>query len=276
MHIHTIYSDGTLTPEEVVKCAYKMKLSAISITDHDSVDGIEEALSVAMKYGIELVPGIELSSEVISSFQNSEMHILGYFIDYKSKELKNILNIFKRTRYDRAIKILKKLNDNGLVLKDTSFVENAASKVIGRLHFAKALVEENLTRSIQEAFQRYLSNGKPAYVPKYYISPRDAIKIILSAGGVPVIAHPYFAHYNDRNMLRSLIKNGLMGIEVWHIKHSEDVVKKLLKLADEFNLNVTGGSDCHGKYKKESFIIGKVKVPYYVFESLKKLKRNKV
>ncbi|OEG70737.1 hypothetical protein ATZ36_17345 [Candidatus Endomicrobiellum trichonymphae] len=276
MHIHTNYSDGTFTPQEAAKYASKVKLAAISITDHDCVDGIDEALDIASKIGLEVVPGIELSSEVILDSQKSEMHILGYYIDYKSQKLKKILAILKKARYERAVEMLEKLKKIGAELKDDSFFKKIEDKVIGRLHFARALVEEKLVGSVNEAFQRYLSKDKPAYVPKYHISVRDAIELILNAGGIPVMAHPYYIHYNDENMFRSFIKDGLMGIEAWHIKHSEKTVKKFLNLAEKFNLIATGGSDCHGSYKKKLPVMGRMRVPYSVMESLKRTKENMV
>lgn len=267
LHIHTSCSDGTFSPSEVLEYASKMKLAAISITDHDSIDGIDEALEASSKWGIEVIPGIELSSEVNDS-PKSEMHILGYHIDYKSEELNEVLDIFKKARLKRAKEILEKLKKNGIDIKDLSFIEDAGHKAIGRLHFAKALIEEGYVNSISEAFQRYLSEGRAAYVPKYAISASDAIKLIIKSGGVPVMAHPYYTHYNDKEMLRSLVNDGLMGLEAWHIKHPENVVKKFLNIAQEYDLIVTGGSDCHGPYKDEPPIMGTIRVPYYVVEKL--------
>jgi predicted metal-dependent phosphoesterase TrpH len=272
LHIHTNYSDGAFSPDEVVEYASKMKLTAISITDHDSVDGIEEALDAASKNGLEVIPGIELSAE-IGDCAKSEMHILGYHIDYKSIELKEVLDVFKKARFKRAKEILEKLKKNGVDIKDKSFIDEAGDKAIGRLHFAKSLIEEGYVNSISEAFQRYLAVGKPAYVPKYAISASDAIKLIRKSGGVPVMAHPYYTHYNDKSMLGSLVKAGLMGSEAWHIKHPDSAVKKFLSLADEFDLIATGGSDCHGPYKDEPPIIGSVRVPYYVVEKLEAAKQ---
>ncbi|MDR2617194.1 MAG: PHP domain-containing protein [Endomicrobium sp.] len=269
MHIHTNYSDGTFSPTEVVEYASKMELLAISITDHDCVSGIDEALSVAKKNNIEVIPGIELSCQVENSLQKMEMHILGYFIDYKSKKLQNILSTFKQTRYDRALTILDKLKEHNIVFKDKIFIQNAQNQSIGRLHFAKALVMEGFVGSVQEAFQRYLSYGKPAYVPKYYMCPIEAIELILSVGGLPVMAHPYYVYYNDKSVLRNLVDSGLVGIEVWHVKHADNLVKKFLELAKEFNLLITGGSDCHGPFKKDAPLIGRIKVPYYILDNLK-------
>ena len=267
LHIHTNYSDGTFTPSEVVAYASKMKLAAISITDHDSVDGIDEALEAASKNGIEVVPGIELSSEIGDPLKG-EIHMLGYHIDYKSEELKETLEVFKKARFIRAKEILEKLKKNGIDIKDKSFIDEAENKAIGRLHFAKSLIEEGYVNNISEAFQKYLAFGKAAYVPKCAMSVSEAIKLIRKSGGVPVMAHPYYTHYNDKTMLQSLVTDGLMGIEAWHIKHPDSAVKKFLSLAEEFDLIATGGSDCHGPYKDEAPIIGTVKVPYSVVEKL--------
>jgi predicted metal-dependent phosphoesterase TrpH len=214
-----------------------------------------------------------LSSEVESESGKSEIHILGYYIDYKSEYLKKSLDIFKRARYDRAVKIFERLKKNGVELKNADFINNIGSKAIGRLHFAKALIEEKFVGSVQEAFQKYLSKDKPAYVPKYSISVKDAIKLVLDSGGIPVMSHPYYVHYTDIDLFKYLIDCGLMGIEAWHIKHSENIVKRFTDIAKEFNLLVTGGSDCHGPYKKESTIMGKVKVPYSVLISLKNARK---
>jgi predicted metal-dependent phosphoesterase TrpH len=269
MHIHTNYSDGVFSPKEVVEYASKMKLLAISITDHDCVNGIDEALIVAKKNNIEVIPGIELSCQVEHNLQKSEMHILGYFIDYKSQKLQNILSIFKQARYDRALAILDKLKEHNIVLKDKTFIKNSQNQSIGRLHFAKALVMEGFVNSVQEAFQRYLSYDKPAYVPKHYMSAIEAIELILSLGGLPVMAHPYYMHYNNKSVLKNLVDNGLAGIEVWHVRHTDSLVKKFLELAKDFNLLVTGGSDCHGPFEKDIPTMGRIKVPYYILDELK-------
>ncbi|MCL2390549.1 MAG: PHP domain-containing protein [Endomicrobia bacterium] len=271
LHIHTNYSDGAFSPAEIVEYAKKTNLAAISITDHDSVDGIDEALQAAQGSDIEIIPGIELSSSSTDSDgQITEMHILGYYIDYKSEKLNETLSVFRKTRLERAYEILKKLKENGVNLKDESFLKNVGKKSIGRLHFAKAMINESFAGSVQDAFQRYLAVNKPAYVPKYYMSAADAINLILSVGGIPVMAHPYYIHYTDKAMFKSLIDSGLKGIEAWHSKHPESAVRKFLALAEEFNLIATGGSDCHGTYKNEPPLIGRIKVPYSVVENLKR------
>jgi predicted metal-dependent phosphoesterase TrpH len=162
---------------------------------------------------IEIIPGIEFSCQVENNLQKNEIHILGYFIDYKSEKLQNFLSIFKRARYNRALTILDKLKENNIVLKDKTFIKNIEGRSIGRLHFAKALVKEGFIDTIQEAFQRYLSYNKPAYVSKRYKSAGQIIDLILSVGGVPVMAHPYYImHYNEKTILRKLVDRGLGGI----------------------------------------------------------------
>ncbi|MDR1941286.1 MAG: PHP domain-containing protein [Endomicrobium sp.] len=272
LHLHTNCSDGVFTPSEAVDYALKMKLAAISITDHDSVDAIEEAARAAKNKGIEIIPGIELSS--VAGDPPGEMHILGYYIDYKSESLNKALKEFKKLRRERAYQILQKLRDNGVALKDESFIESRADKAIGRLHFAKAMAEEGFVKSVQEAFQKYLSQNKPAYAPKAALTAQEAINLILKSGGVPIMAHPYYVHYNDKNMMISLVKGGLMGLEAWHSKHPEHAVKKFLSMADELGIIVTGGSDCHGPYKNEPPVMGRVKVPYCVVENLEKCRDN--
>jgi predicted metal-dependent phosphoesterase TrpH len=274
LHLHTAYSDGVFTPSEVVDYALKMNLAAISVTDHDSVDGIEEAVCAAENRGIEVIPGIELSS-IAGDPPGHEMHILGYHIDYKSENLKKTLKEFKAARRERAYRILQKLRDNGVTLKDESFISASSEKAVGRLHFAKAMIDEGFVGSVQEAFHKYLAQDKPAYAPKFALKAQEAIDIILNSGGVPVMAHPYYTHYSDKNMMLSLVKGGLMGLEAWHSKHPEHAVRKFLNMAEELDIIVTGGSDCHGPYKNEPPIIGRVKVPYSVVENLEK-SRDKV
>ena len=270
LHIHTNYSDGAFTPSEAVICAKNAGLSAIAITDHDIVDGIEEALMSGQENGVEVIPGIELSS---IAPDGSEMHILGYFIDYKSAELNKKLKVLIKDRLDRGHKILQKLKECGAELKDTSFLDNSGGKAVGRLHFAKALVAEGIVKSTQDAFQQFLAQGKPAYVAKHALSSEQAIKLIAQTGGISVMAHPYYAHYNDMQMMHSLVASGLSGIEAYHSKHPESSVKKFLALAKELGLIVTGGSDCHGPLKNEPPIMGRIKVSYSIVEDLKKIKQ---
>jgi predicted metal-dependent phosphoesterase TrpH len=269
LHVHTTFSDGVFTPTETVQYARKAGLAAISITDHDSVEGIPEALAAGAREGIEIIPGIELSAEVDGSAK-SEMHILGYCIDWENAQFRETLTTLRRSREQRAQDILKKLQTLGIGLDAQKLLTIAGTGAIGRLHVAKALIEGGFVRDINDAFYKYLGIGKPAYVPKQHLTPADAIRMILRVGGVPVLAHPYYGHYSNRELLQSLVRDGLAGIEVWHTKHPPSTVDLFKRLARELQLVSTGGSDCHGSYADEPPMMGNVPVPYTVVEELKK------
>lgn len=273
LHIHTSFSDGVFSPTQVVAYASQVGLSAISITDHDTVDGVQEAIDAGKKYGVEVIPGIELSAE-LDNITKTEMHILGYYINWKSKSFNEALAVFKKVRIQRAKDIFEKLKTLNINLQPEGLISDMGDKIIGRLHFAKALLEKKYVSSISEAFQKYLGLDKPAYVPKHYISPKDAISLIIKAGGIPVLAHPYYGHYSNKNIFKGLINDGLMGIEAWHNRHPQNIVKKFLGIAEDMNLIATGGSDCHGGYGNELPLMGKIKVPYSVVEALEEKKRQ--
>ena len=271
LHVHTNYSDGTFSPEEAVRFAKGAGLSAISITDHDTVGAIARAIEEGKKEGLGIIPGVELSCEVEDS-QRSELHMLGYFINTEDATFTAFLKAFRQARSERAEKILKKLQDTGISLKKEILEKIAGYGAVGRLHVAKALVEAGFTKTVGEGFLKYLSAGKPAYVPKFKLSPEDAIKLISDAGGVAVLAHPYYIHYSDRGFIQDLVAAGLEGIEVWHTKHSASAEKTFKQIARDLHLVATGGSDCHGPYGQEPPLMGSVKVPYSVLEELEKRK----
>ena len=272
LHIHTNHSDGSLTPTQVVQYALRKNLSAIAITDHDNIDAVEEAVETAKDQNIEIIAGVELSSYLEGV--DGEIHILGYFIDYRSAELKKELDIFRQARLKRAYDILEKLKAARVVLKDISFITDADKKAVGRLHFAKALVKEKFALDVQDAFQKYLGYDGPAYVAKVMPSAGEAIKLILKFGGIPVIAHPYYA--GGKETIEALVKEGLKGIEAWHTKHPMQMIRTYLDWAIEFDLIATGGSDCHGGYAgAENPIMGTMKVPYLVLQNLKKFVTEK-
>jgi hypothetical protein len=273
LHIHTNYSDGVFTPKQAVEYASQIGLSAISITDHDTVDGVQEAIEAGKQYGVEVISGIELSAE-LDNITKTEMHILGYYVNHKSKSFNDSLAIFKKVRLQRAKDIYVKLKNLNINLDSKGLIEDIGNKLVGRLHFAKAMLEKGYVSSISDAFRLYLGVDKPAYVPKHYIEPKDAISLIIKADGIPVLAHPYYGHYNNKNIFKGLINDGLMGIEAWHKSHPQHVIKKFLSIAEELNLIATGGSDCHGAYGNDSPLMGKIKVPYSVVEALEEKKRQ--
>lgn len=248
-------------------------LRAISITDHDCVDGLDAAMEEGAKLGVEVISGVELSTEV-DCVERSEMHILGYFINWKNVQFRESLSLFQKSRQKRAEQILEKLAKLGCHLTNEKLRSTAEHFSIGRLHFAKALIEDGYVSSINEAFQKYLSFGKPAYVPKFHLKPEEAIKMILKTGGIPVLAHPYYGHYSNRNLLKGLVRDGLAGIEVWHSKHPPSTVQSFQALARELGLLVTGGSDCHGGFGNDPPVIGTLSIPYSVVEELKKHKEK--
>ena len=273
LHIHTSYSDGVFTPKQAVEYASQIGLSAISITDHDTVNGVEEAIEAGKQYGVEVIFGIELSAE-LDNITRTEMHILGYYVNHKSKSFNDSLAIFKKVRLQRAKDIYAKLKNLNINLDSQGLIEDIGDKNIGRLHFAKAMLEKGYVSSISDAFRLYLGPDKPAYVPKHYIEPKDAISLIIKAGGIPVLAHPYYGHYSNKNIFKALINDGLMGIEAWHKSHPPHIIKKFLSIAEELNLVATGGSDCHGAYGNDSPLMGKIKVLYSVVEALEEKKRQ--
>ena len=267
LHLHTTISDGALTPEEVVEYAHKEELAAIGITDHDVTDGIEIAQSRASKYGLEIVPGIELSSD----YGRKEVHILGYYMDCEDEEFQKKLALFRKARYERAKEMVKRLKDLGMKI-DFKRVERVAGKgSIGKPHIAQVLVEKGYVSSIPGAAWKYLGSGGPVSVPKYKLRPSEAIDIILKAGGIPVLAHPAGTKVDE--LIPQLVKNGLMGLEAYDAINPPFVARYYISLAKKYGLLVTGGSDCHGKVKGETRI-GRVKAPYEIVERLKEAKRN--
>ncbi|MCG1011792.1 PHP domain-containing protein [Tepidanaerobacter sp. GT38] len=261
LHIHTTYSDGLLTPEQVVKKAIDRNLQAIAITDHDTVDGILPAIIEARKYeGFEVIPGIELSTY----YDGQEVHILGYYIDYKDLNLKKELLDLQQNRQQRLEKIIYKLNNIGVLINIKDVQEKARGSSVGRPHVALALIEKGYVTSIKEAFDKYLSKGRPAYVPRKKLTPSDAIKLIKNSDGIPVLAHPGLLE-ND-SIIHELIESGIMGIEVIHKDHTQIHTDCYTKLALENNLLLTGGSDSHGE---EPLLLGTLNVPIEYVTKLK-------
>ena len=262
LHLHTTFSDGKLTPGELVEIALKRNLQAIAITDHDTVDGIEPAKDAAKVIaGFKIVPGIEINAFLA----HQEIHILGYYIDHRDKSLSRDLAVLQRQREERALEIVDKLVTLGLELDYSQVLSKATGSSVGRPHIAEVLVDKGYVESIPDAFQRYLNAGAPAYVPRKKLSPYDAIDIIKGYKGIPIIAHPGLM--KDITILDSLIDCGLRGIEAHHIKHSVEQTKYFNELAKTNNLIVTGGSDSH-----DSLTIGHTVAPKGAIDALKAAK----
>lgn len=241
LHMHSVYSDGQHTPQELVDIARKTGFTVISVTDHDNVSGIEEAIEHGRNTGVTVIPGIELSAEIC----DMEIHILGYFIDYKSEYLGNRLKDLRQRRLERGGKIIQKLNEMGSKITLGTVVDLAGDNTaIGRPHIAKALNKEGFVGSFSEAFYKYIGDGKPAYVRKPNISAKDAIGLISAAGGLSFVAHP--GKYVTEEIFSELISYGLDGIEIIHPSHKKEDMSNLRKTAEVNFLLTSGGSDFHG------------------------------
>ncbi len=266
LHVHTCFSDGKYSPEEVLRRAESKGLKGLSITDHDSVKGIEGGFKSANR--VEFVPGVELSTEE----GDEEIHILGYYLDYRNMDLLAFLKDLRRARIDRLEKMLYQLENLGYVLKNTEELRKNSNP--GRMHVARALVKEGFFKNTDKAFALLLERGRPAYVPRYKVRPEEGIEILLEAKGLPVIAHPI--DLQDMKWVDNLQKKGLMGIEVYHPRHPILFTDYLLRLSQEKGLVPTGGSDCHGPSPEGKDQIGSLNVPDSCLEGLRKLKEERV
>jgi hypothetical protein len=265
LHIHSRYSDGNLSVKEIIEQAFSARLKAIAITDHDCIDAIPEAGVLGESLNIEVIPGVELSSQS----GGKDIHILGYNFDPRNPELIRELSAFKEARYTRAQKMVKNLNDMGIDLRFETVEQIAGDASIGRPHIADALVREELVGSFRDAFDKYLGYESPAYVEKKKFSPEEAFSLIRRAGGVPVLAHPQVTKCDE--LIPELIREGLMGLEVWHSEHTAQSQTFYLEYCKKYDLISTGGSDCHGSRKGKPSI-GSQPVPYECVEKLRGLK----
>ncbi len=259
LHIHTTYSDGTLTPDEVIRQAKQSGLSAISFTDHDCVDALD---NYGATLGLEIIKGVELSAREY----DKSIHVLGYFIDHRNKGLTKFLRKLKLARIKRGQKMVKKLNDFGFDITMEEVAEKVKGEIIGRPHIARVLLEKGIITKLGEAFSLFIGNDKPCYVPKPNVRVKKAVRIIKEAGGIPVLAHPIYL--GDDDLVCRFIDDGIEGLEVWYPKHRQDDIERYLRIANETGIVVTGGSDSHGDlepYKP----IGEFKVAYEVLENLK-------
>jgi 3',5'-nucleoside bisphosphate phosphatase len=264
LHLHTDKSDGILSPEQIVTQANHNGLSTIAITDHDTLEGIKPALSAGKRHDVEIIPGLELSSES----EGEEIHILGYFIDWQKEQLLKRLYEFREARQIRALQIIDRLKQLGMDIQQSDVFHHNDSNSVGRPHLAAALVKSGYVETISEAFQRFIGNNAPAYIPKKAFSPSEAINLILDAEGIPVLAHPTMIKREVRDVLEELVSYGLMGIEAIHSYHTTQLSDYYGNLARQHNLLITGGSDYHG-FENSKRALGNVKIPYEYVEKLK-------
>jgi predicted metal-dependent phosphoesterase TrpH len=260
LHAHTTFSDGTLSPEELVGRAIERQLAALAITDHDTVAALPRARAAAGT-SLELIPGIEISSTLV----NTELHILGYYIDAEHGPLLERLAQFVAERRDRAARIVERLGELGAGVDPERVLVLAGHGVIGRPHVAAALIEAGHAEDFDDAFRRFLGSQAPAYVPRPAFSPADAIALIDAADGVSVLAHPGASLGDDT--VEQLAGMGLRGIEVWHPQHGVSTTRRYHALADRLGLLMTGGSDYHGMHRAVD--LGDLPIPMVVLDALK-------
>lgn len=262
LHMHSTFSDGIHPPSALVDIARRKELSAIALSDHDSLEGFAELKSAADDVGLEVITGVELSSE-----QNGrDLHILGYGVDSGDAELLGILKKFRDTRERRGVMIVEKLGEMGIELDMGAILARAGNGALGRPHIAEALVDGGHASDFPEAFAKYIGEDCPAYVEKYKITPADAIEHIHGAGGLAFVAHPGY-YLEDMDTFNALLDQGFDGIEVLHPHHRNGVVEKLQGIADERGLLVSGGSDFHGFAGRDN--MGVPRVPYTLLDRIK-------
>jgi len=262
LHLHTYFSDGTFSPEELAGRGASLGLIAMALTDHDTVEGCDRMAQACRAAGVEFVPGTELTAE----FEGIEVHLLGFFLDTSNADLRAALQKFQAVRQSRIEEMVRRLNSLNVPLKAESVFRIANCRSPGRPHVGRALVEEGLCASLDEAFDRFLKKGRPAWVPKCKIDALDAIALIHGAGGLAVLAHPALNQGDE--VIPQLVQQGLDGLECFHSKHAATASEHYLEVASHYNLLVTGGSDCHG-FSKGKPLIGGVKLPAIHFQRLK-------
>jgi predicted metal-dependent phosphoesterase TrpH len=276
LHIHSTASDGTLAPAEIIALAVRLGLGAISITDHDSIAGSREALLSGIPADLGFLTGVEISAEPPPSYPGAgSIHILGYGLRLDDPELNRTLEKLQDSRRQRNPEIIARLNKLGIAIRIEEVEREAADGQPGRPHIAKLLVQKGVVKTIDDAFDRYLGNGKPAYVDKYRIESNRAIELINAAGGIPVLAHPCLLELERveplEDLLQEMMSMGLKGLEVYYPLHSPEQARQYADLALRHHLLMTGGTDFHGDIQPEIQMgVGKgdLHIPFALYEKL--------
>ncbi|TFG66294.1 MAG: PHP domain-containing protein [Nitrospirales bacterium] len=271
LHTHTTFSDGSFSPTELIDLANQQGLDILAITDHDTTDGLPEALEATKNLSLELIPGIELSAQ----FQNREMHILGYFINPNDPQFQARLDAHRSTRIERICHILDRLQSLGMDISLAEVERASGTGTIGRPHIAQVLIDKGHIKTMKEAFEQLLGSRGKAYVERIVSEAQEIIEWITDAGGIPILAHPYWEGFNKEDSAtacQTLVEQGLQGLEVFYGTFSARHISFNLGLAKRFDLLMTGGSDFHGTMKPD-ITLGKGKgslhVPSKVMEQLR-------
>ncbi|PKB67919.1 MAG: phosphatase [SAR202 cluster bacterium Io17-Chloro-G4] len=264
LHLHTTASDGRLSPSELVRLVAEQGLKQVSISDHDSTEGLAEAYEEAKNFpDLRIIPGIELSTDV----PGDEIHMLGYFIQYGDIEFQEILTRFRTGRLDRAKEMVEKLATLGIVLSWERVQEIAGDGSVGRPHIALAMVEQGYCKEPKDAFPEYLGRNGLAYAERPKMTPTEGVEMLRKVGGVPVLAHPAYMNELEPN-IAALKEAGLMGMEVYYAKFDADTVEQLRNLADKYDLIPCGGSDFHGLGNADDSLPGSAGPPPSTVEQL--------
>ena len=271
LHTHSLKSDGAQTPADVVRTAHAAGLSAMALSDHDNIDGVREAMAEGEKLGIEVIPAVELSAQV-----DTELHILGYFIDLENKKLKEAMAYSLVVRDQRQEETCRKLNEQGFQITMDELREEAhGNPVLCRAHFAQIMVRKGYAESVQDCFKKYLSVGCYAYSNKQALLPHEAVSLIHEAGGIAVAAHLHLIKMEDaplKHFLADLIPHGLDGVEGYYTDYTPEMEVRYRGIAKELGLVLSGGTDYHGANKPHISIgwgRGGLEIPYSVLEGLK-------
>ena len=264
LHVHSLASDGALTPFQIVEAALRKGLAAVAIADHDTTLGIDEAIGAGNQFGVEVVPAIEISA---IHGDRTEVHVLGYFIDHRSPVLQEALEVLQIARWERGRRMVEQLNEAGVRVNFDRVAEIAAGGAIGRPHVARALCEVGAASSMDSAFGKFLREGGVGYVPRHKVSPREAIGMIKASGGVACCAHP--VKLKNEALLVEMIEMGLRAIEVYHPDHSPATSRYYRRFAEKRGLIITGGSDAHCFPNDIRPGIGDIAVHYEAVEELR-------
>ena len=273
LHVHSTFSDGTVAPADLVEMACQTGLSAMALTDHDTTAGIPEAIEAASHTSLELIPGIELSTIYND---RKEIHIVGLFIDYQNQHFNDTLEHLRQVRQDRNRLMVERFKQFNIDISLEEMNERYGNAVITRAHFADYLLDKGYIKSRKEAFDRYIGDNGPCFVMRRKMTCDEAIKLIRSTGGVPILAHPTLYHLGTaqmRQLLASLTESGLIGMECIYSTFSLGDEIQMRKFASEFGLIISGGSDYHGSNKPNLSLgtgRGKLCVPYDILEPIKK------
>lgn len=270
LHTHTTASDGTYTPTDLVAYAKEKGLKAVAITDHDTIDGLAEAMEAGKTYGIKVIPGVEISAE----YMGSDLHMLGLNVDYHQEDFIREVGRCHNLRKERNVKMIACLNDHGFQISEEDMLKRFGEANFTRAHYSQMMIEKGYVKDKKEAFDKYLNPGMPCYIPREKVTPEQAIHIVKLGGGKPVLAHPLLYHLSDEQideLVGNLKKEGLAGMEAIYVLNTGDDTQRMSAIAKKHGLFITGGSDFHGSIKPDIDLgtgKGDLQVPVELLDNL--------